>query len=117
MDSDRHGPVGTLAADRPLLTSVVIAFGLTALSVVGFASNRGAGIMVADFAINALIALALPAVLAAIAPTALWPRAGFAVLSACSFIHAAASFVPNLVPYDLSMFWRQVLQVLSLPAD
>lgn len=102
MDSDRHGPVGTLAADRPLLTSVVIAFGLTALSVIGFSGDRAAGVMVADFALNALVALALPAVLAAAAPTTTWPRIGFALASAAT-LYVAARTVPNLIPYDLSI--------------
>ena len=79
MDSERHGVIGALAAHRPLLISVVFAFGLTALSVVGFAS-ASAGQQVARFAIDILFGLSIPVVLVSLAPTTPIRRLLFALM-------------------------------------
>ena len=90
-DSEEHGAIGALAANRPLLVTVIFAFGLTALSVVGFMRAPGAGangLSVADFATNALIAFAAPNFAAAAAPRRPLQRALFAALVLAALIGA-----------------------------
>ncbi len=78
MERDRYGAIGALAANRPLLISVVFAFGLTALAVAGFSSQPGGRAMSA-YAVSCFVALALPAIATSFAPAAGFPRAVFAV--------------------------------------
>ncbi len=94
METDRYGAIGGLAANRPLLISVVFAFGLTALAVAGFSSQPG-GRAMSGFAINCFAALALPAVATGIAPAGAVPRAVFAALAA-----GALLVVSFLAPFD-----------------
>ncbi|MEO0878690.1 MAG: hypothetical protein AAFY22_03160 [Pseudomonadota bacterium] len=73
LENEGGGGLGMLAANRPLLTSVVVAFGLTALSVIGYLRSPSQGVAeglphVTNFALNGLVALALPAVIAVFAP-------------------------------------------------
>ncbi|MHA7872523.1 MAG: hypothetical protein ACX939_09260, partial [Hyphococcus sp.] len=75
------GIVGAFIADRPLLSVIVFAVGLTALAVVGVRGSGGAGgLITSAFIINALAAVALPVALAAISPRQPRWRSAFLLL-------------------------------------
>lgn len=82
------GPVGGLAADRPLIVTLVLAFGLAALAVAGAEEASGAylaaagipGLIVADLGF-----VAAPLALAAIAPKSPLQRAALVLLAAALF--------------------------------
>lgn len=89
IELERQGGIGMLAANRPLLTAVLVAFGLSALSVIGYlrapSEDVAGGVLhVSNFALNGLIAIAVPAVIAALAPESYSRRVVMAVGAAAS---------------------------------
>lgn len=71
MRHDRLGPVGGLAAERPLIVTIVLAFGLTALAIGGATDSDAAyrtAIGMPDLLISLLVFATAPLLLGAIAP-------------------------------------------------
>ena len=101
MDPARHGTIGALAANRPLLISVVFAFGLTALSVTGFMRAPSAA-AVSNFAINAFFALAAPAIIARFAPSAMINRLVY-VFVIGALLLVGSTYAPAISPQVLSV--------------
>lgn len=82
MNRDALGPVGGLAADRPIISNLVLAFGLTALAA-SAAESTGAAALSRGLAALILAAIALgvaPLALSAFAPSRLSGRIALAVL-------------------------------------
>lgn len=75
MERDRFGLVGGLVADRPLLTCLVLAFGLSALAALGVSGAAAeAASSAADLAIAALALVVAPLVIAGAAPRSIGLR-------------------------------------------
>lgn len=69
MERDRFGLIGGLVAERPLLTSLVLAFGLSALVAVGVAGSQTGDTSIAgDLVIAALALVVAPLFIAGAAP-------------------------------------------------
>lgn len=71
MALDRYGLIGGLVADRPVIVSLILAFGLTALAVAGLADPDAAprpSALIPELIIAILAYAAIPALLAATAP-------------------------------------------------
>ena len=69
MKFDRVGLVGGLAADRPILTTLVLAFGLSALATLGVSEAAGgAAFAVGDLLIAALLLVVAPLLIAGASP-------------------------------------------------
>lgn len=81
MNRDDLGPVGGLAADRPLIVNLVLAFGLTALAAAGVESAGADDLRprLADFMFAAIAMSAIPLALAGASPARLPTRIAFAV--------------------------------------
>lgn len=109
MDTARHGTIGALAANRPLLISVVLAFGLTALAVTGFIRESSA-LTVSDFAINAFFALAAPALIARFAPPKLVNRLIY-VLAISTVLIVGSIYAPGVSPKAFAAFAPSVSAV------
>ena len=87
------GFLGKLAAQRPLLATMVLALGLTALCVVGLrqsAASGNAGLVI-SFISNALYVVGAPLVLAAITPRRMLNKSLFLVLTLIVAIALAAA--------------------------
>lgn len=82
MKFDRIGLVGGLAADRPILTTLVLAFGLTALAALGVpeAGAAGGAAAINDLVIAEIALLFSPLLLATLAPRSLPLRLFFATI-------------------------------------
>lgn len=75
MERDRFGLIGGLVAERPLLTSLVLAFGLSALVAVGVSgSAAGAASTAADVVIAALALVVAPLLIVGAAPRSIGLR-------------------------------------------
>jgi len=74
---ETSGIIATLASRRPLLSTTMAAFALTALAVAGV-RNSGASLgdrtLITSFIFNAFVIIGAPAMVAAVAPRALAPR-------------------------------------------
>lgn len=81
MNQDSLGAVGGLAADRPILSNLVLSFGLTALAAIAAdgAGASGLGRRLADVVFAAFALGAAPLAFSAVAPDRLRPRLGFAL--------------------------------------
>ncbi|MBI1364365.1 MAG: hypothetical protein GC153_00210 [Alphaproteobacteria bacterium] len=68
MSAGGLGPVGGLAANRPIVVTLVIAFGLVALSAVGMQTGASDAARESDFLISIIALTSLPLAIAATAP-------------------------------------------------
>ncbi|MEX0645936.1 MAG: hypothetical protein WD076_11535 [Parvularculaceae bacterium] len=96
MASDRYGLIGGLVADRPVVVSLVMAFGLTALAVAGVADPSAAlraSASFPEFIIAILAYSTIPAMLAAATPRRLGPSLFFVGLVWMLFV-VAPIFAP-----------------------
>lgn len=85
MERDRFGLVGGLVADRPVLTAMVLAFGLTAMVAVGASGAAPAAASAGgDLTVAALALIAVPLFIAGVAPRSIALRIGVGVLAAVS---------------------------------
>ena len=78
---ERPSVLGDIAANRPLLMSVLFAFGVAALAVISLTNIQNAtlAVHVAHFVVNGLLAIAAPLALASVAPAQLKPRLFYAL--------------------------------------
>lgn len=101
MQGERLGLVGGLAADRPVLVAIVLAFGCAALAAIGVNDAREAGVGSGDLAdlLTAFLVLpVLPLALASVAPRKTSWRLAFAAAIALLLLALDAA-APSL-PFD-----------------
>lgn len=99
MGQERLGPVSRLAADRPLLVTLIIAFGLSAIAVSGAAAG-GFENVIADLALAVMALLTPPYLALALAPSAALARLLllFALAAICALFYYASPALPPEVP-------------------
>ncbi|MEQ1930529.1 MAG: hypothetical protein ABL957_08345, partial [Parvularculaceae bacterium] len=81
MNQEGLGLVGGLTADRPIVSTLVLAFGLTALAAIGADAAGGAGLraIMIDFLLAGGAIAGVPLIAASFAPSGVWGRLGFAL--------------------------------------
>lgn len=98
MERDRFGLVGGLVADRPILTLLVLAFGLAALAAIGASGAApGGAFAVGELEIAGLALTALPLFLAGAAPRTIGLRIiiGLAVAAGAAALYVYGPLVPG----------------------
>jgi len=127
LESDRFGVVGGLAADRPLLTSLVIAFGVTALAVMGLAEGPASIHAATTANLSAYLAIvAAPVFITSLGPKKFLRQMAFlagvaAVLVVIAIAARRAPAMAALLPLELtpvliSVFFVSAFLVLMAPA-
>lgn len=79
MNRDGLGLVGGIAADRPIISTLVLAFGLTALAVIGAEQAFALRGAIVDFLGVGGAVVGLPLAVAAMTPDRAWGRVGLSV--------------------------------------
>ncbi len=102
---ERPSVLGDIAANRPLLMSVLFAFGIAALSVISLTNIQNGSLAagVAHFVMNGMIAIAAPLAIAAIAPLSVKSRLMTAIFVPACFV-GLNFLIPLYAPAFISAY-------------
>ena len=106
------GPIGRVVSDRPLLITLVAAFGLTAAALIGVV-EESATALVSNLIIAALACVTAPMLISAVSPVAARARAGISivalVLAASAYFLSRDSLGGKLSPANFAIPTSAVL--------